>query len=57
MLLPFLQRYLDRGEFPDGRGMLYQPAALINAFEVFVTQFKKYEYEDQKRRTEELSGK
>lgn len=43
MLLPYFFRFLDRGEFPNGAGMLYQPVALVKAMEVFCGYFKKYE--------------
>lgn len=50
ILLPYFQQYLDRGFFPDGRGMLYQPVALLSAFEVFVSVFRKFEFEDMEKR-------
>jgi hypothetical protein len=50
MLLPFFQHYLDRGTMPDGGGVLDQPVALINAFELFVSVFRRFEKEDFDRR-------
>jgi hypothetical protein len=50
MLLPYFQQYMDRGFFPDGRGMLYQPIVLINALELFVSIFRRYEKDDFEKR-------
>jgi len=46
VLLPYFQQYMDRGFFPDGRGMIDQPVALVNALEIFVSVFRRFEKED-----------
>jgi len=49
-LFSYFQTYLDRGNFPDNRGMLFQPVALVTAFEMFVAAFRKFEKEDLDKR-------
>jgi hypothetical protein len=46
MLLPYFYRYLEYGEFPDRRGMIDQPVALVNAMMIFVSYYRKFEKED-----------
>lgn len=50
-LLPLFYRYVERGFFPDGKGMIDQPLPLINAFEIFVMMHNKFEKEDFEERT------
>jgi hypothetical protein len=42
MLLPFFYEYFDRGVWPDGRGRLFQPVKLVEAFEILNSRFQKY---------------
>jgi hypothetical protein len=46
VLLPYFYRYLEYGEFPDGAGMIDQPVALVNAMNLFVSYYRKFEKED-----------
>ena len=57
MLLPYFQRYLDYGVFPDGGAIIDQPVELISTLEIFVAHFKKYEAEWQKKKYEEATRK
>ena len=54
VLLPFFQRYLEYGEFPDGKGMVYQPVPLIEAMEIFVKYFRKYEKNDSEKKLRDI---
>lgn len=54
-LLPFFQRYLDYGEFPDKRGLLYQPLKLVNTLNLILRYYRKYELEDIDRKRREMA--
>lgn len=42
-LLPALRLYIDKGIYPDGRGILYQPIKLTNIFSIFALHYHRYE--------------
>jgi hypothetical protein len=38
-LVPYFVRYLETGEYPDGRGRLYQPAQLLQLFSLWTSLY------------------
>lgn len=57
VLLPYFYRYLEHGEFPDGKGMINQPVALVNALTTFVSYFRRFETADFDQRMKNSANK
>lgn len=53
-LIPYCYHYLEFGKFPNGEGMMYQPAVLLDALNLFISYYRQYEKEDYERRMREL---
>jgi hypothetical protein len=52
-LLPYLNRYYCHGEYPNGKGMLYQTIGLTTAIDVYLFYMDKYKADYLKKISEQ----
>lgn len=55
-LLPYCHRYVEHGEFPDGKGLVDQPKVLIDLINVFTTYYRQFEKEEYENRLKALKN-